>query len=212
MRSISEDSSAHDKACINIVFQDIELVVDFPLNRLLGNTANSQQIEYGVQKTNHPMHGLTDDSSCENVSDMETDSENNATSESEHIPEIWGGLNYVPHKPPPYRPCVHKCRDDEQKGIPHTASTDDTSPAILEVEDFPNDCLGLNDVLVETPPGPSSQECEEDEDIDLTDSDSWSFSTVTSLSDFDLWDSGNEDDFSWHSGSAPNHRVRKTLI
>ena len=212
MRSIFEDFSAHDKARITIVFQDIELVVDFPLNRLFGNTANRQQIQYGFQKINHPMQVLDEHSSCEDVSDMETDSENNATSESEHIPKVWGGLNYVPHKPPPYRPCVHKCRDEEDKDIPHTASTDDTSPAILEVEDFPNDCLGLKDVLVETPRGPRSQECEEDEDLDLTDSDSWSFSTVTSLSDFDLWDSGDEDDFSWHSGSAPNRLVNKTLI
>ena len=220
-RNIFEDSCAHYKGCIKFVFKDTELVVYFPLIKPLGNTANRPQVKYGIQLINHHMH-FHAGSSCEDVSesgmlycsdDMRSISENDTTLETDHIPIVWGGLNYVPHKPPPSSPCFHECLDEDDKDIPHTANASEISPAILEVENLPEVCLGLNYIFKKILPVPNLQECNNNDDIDQIDVECLSLSSDTSI-----WDSGDNSDvadidgFTWHSGPDSNNLVGRFLI
>ena len=126
-RNIFEDSPTVDKGCIKIKYGDVQILVQFPLQKLLSKTAYRQQQSqsgFGVTNTHVEVHAYTISSGDEKKGGMlyrsdalETGSKNDtspAILEVEHIPDVYVGLNYILNKPAQHGFSAIKSKDEEK--------------------------------------------------------------------------------------------------
>ena len=127
MRNIFEDSNTVNKGCIKIKYGDVEILVQFPLQKLLSKTAYRQQQSqsgFGVTNTHVEVHAYTIRSGDETKGGMvyssdalKTGSKNDtspAILEVKHIPDVYVGLNYILNKPPQHGFSSIKSKDEEK--------------------------------------------------------------------------------------------------
>ena len=145
-RNLFKDVSTEGKGYIKIIYKDIEIVVQFPLRRLLSKPVYvQQQTSNGFGETHLPMdvtdytsrHGDGKEDGVLYSSDTLNTSSTNDTSpailEVEHIPDVWVGLKNMVNKPPQPGLSIEEFREEEDNVdlLPFTVDVSSSSNSSL---------------------------------------------------------------------------------